>query len=561
MTDPKSWEQSWPDDLKAAIYDEPESIQDDISEWERMLAADDGAETACEAPVGSLEYDCLRWPWGDIKSIEEAFIGRFSKSKILDIDFQDGEPTIFARLAKEASHRLQFPPNTAYLHGIGAFSSAVVVNFRAEFYDSVTATGMYTICAQPTGTSKSSINDVFIGPIHEALEKRTRALAAFHALHANTKLAAQEKLAKAKTEADMRAVYEDIHRADDALRSKPPIGPALKNVTPEAAEMVAERQYGLINIVSDESEALDVAVGGMYQNDGRGKKSNNGVFLAAFDGGRMGVARVGRKGMEGEIRGAFCVLAQDSAVKTIIEKAADGRGVTERCLILREKQIRGWRNHGRRTKDAALYAEYSQLCENVIQGTYPITLRMSDEIQDLLYDIRNHLEPFLRPGSKYSAEQVQGAASKLDKQVVKMAAVMHVAHYWSGKPGVKPSMELDIRFVRKSILICLDLLNSYTTLVEAFSEDASSKQIIDVFRVMQNASKSGKLHTSYDTLRQNIKNFSWYKHLDNKAEYLKNLMARFEELNICAVKETGENKKHWPILINPALATYAPKEE
>lgn len=561
MSDPKSWEQSWPDDLRAAIYDEPDSLHDDISDWERMLAESNSPKTICEAPVGSLEHEAMRFPWGEIQSVESALASRFSKSKIVDLDFHDGEPTIFARMAREVAERLQFPVNTAYLHGMAAFSSAVVINFRAEFYDGVTATGLYTICAQSTGTAKSSVNGAFIGPVHAALEKRGRILAAFHAKNINAKAAAMEKLVKAKNESEMRAIYEDIHAAEDALKTKPQVGPALKDVTPEAAEMVAERQHGVINIVSDESEALDVAVGGMYAGDTRGRKSNNGVFLAAYDGARMGTARVGRKGMEGEIRGSFCVLAQDGAVKTIIEKATEGRGVTERCLILRERNFQGWRKHGRRVKDEAIHNEYAKLCENVVNGTYPITIRMSDEVMDLLFDVKNHLEPMLKPGNKYSADQVKGAASKIDRQIIKMATVMHVAHYWSGKAGIKPTMDLDIRFVHKAILICLDLLNSYTTLIEAFSDESPIKTVMDVWRVLQNASKAGKLHINFDGLRQNVKNFKWYKSLDNKSEYLHNLVARFEDLHICKIKEVGENRKYWEILLNPALATYENKDE
>lgn len=567
-TEAQKFNKEWPAHLQSIPFNDEEKDRDEelslIASYYQLEVPSVEATKTVTADAGTLEYECQSRIWGRIQSVEEAFGERYSTSRILALDANDHEPTIIGRLANEIADKLQFPGNTAYLHGLGVLSSALVVNFRIQFYSGFTPVCMYVVSAQPPGTAKSPVNDIFIGPINDALEVRGRRLAAFHKIHESSKLDAQEKMKKTKGESDMRMIFEQIHEADAALSRKPPVGSAMKNITPEAAEVTAKRQHGVINIVSDESEALESAMGSMYQSEGKGSKANNGVFLAAFDGGRMSVGRVSREGMEGAIRGAFCVLAQDAAIKAIIQKGAEGRGVTERALILRERSLQGsrvWKRYEENTFDTSLLAEYAKLCEAVLDGEYPITIKVSVEIMDLLIDLRNQLEPSLKPGNKYSGDQVKGAASKLDKQILKMASVFHVAHHWSGKAGATRSLDLDIRFVRKAMIICMDLLHSYTTLVEAFGEDTASRQAVDVFRTLQNASKAGKLHITFDQLRSNIKNHQWYKDLDNKAEFMFNLVQRFEDLHVCAIKPNKGQRKTWDILINPALALFKPKDD
>lgn len=506
----------------------------------------------------SAAEEVERFPWRPLSLPGGGLSNKYSVSRILELDYSDGKPSIIAQMAKEAARVIQFPENTAYLHGIGLFSSATVINFEVEYNHKFIPTGMYTLGAQPSGSGKSSAHGFFIDPIHHALSKRNRLLTMLHRNIDGEIEAINKQADKAKTDA---ALLDTYSRAIEALVAdklkQPMVFPAKKNTTPQAAEEVASAQGGVINVCSDEQEALDTYLGLSY-NDGT-SSPDNGVFIAAFGGDMMGTARVSRDGIKIPVRGAFAVIAQNPSIDAMIKAGASGRGVSERCLIIKEPNKIGYRTFTRDGNrfDLDLKADYQRLCENVVAGTHPLRLSFSDQCRDMIVDLKNMIEPNCRAGTKYGDDQIRGFASKIEQHIAKLAANFHIAEQWN--PGVtgSPSFEIQEHNLTKAMRVCMDLLDSYKVLIESASTMSASKLVLEVIGHMKNYALKGVKSFPLDKLRLSVAKEAWFKAIDGKKiDYLINLLARCEEMNFCHIKEIGKDKKQWMVLINPALREF-----
>jgi hypothetical protein len=506
----------------------------------------------------TIAEEVERFPWREPTIGGSNLADRYSVSRILELDYSDGNPSILARMAKEAARVIQFPENTAYLHALGLFSSATVVNFQVEYNHKFIPTGMYTLGAQPSGSGKSSAHGYFLDPIAHALKKRYRDVSMFHA-NINGEIEITQKQAdKAKTDYAMIREYAGrIQMMENEKLSRPLVDAPKKNTTPQAAEEVAAKQGGVINVCSDEAEALDTYLGLSY-NDGK-TNPDNGVFIAAFGGDMMGTARVSREGISTNVRGAFAVIAQNQSVDTMIRAGAAGRGVSERCLIIKEPNRIGYRTYTRERSmfDVDLKAEYQALCENVVNGTYPISLSFSEQCRDMIVDLKNDIEPQCRPGAKYGDPQIRGFASKIEQHISKLAGNFHIAEQWNPMVTRTPSKEIQVHNLSKAMIVCMDLLDSYKALIENESSMSASKLVLEVIGHMKGYALKGVKAFPVDKLRLSVMKEAWYGAIEGKkVDFLINLLARCEEMNFCHVKEIGKDKKSWQVLINPALRNF-----
>lgn len=516
-------------------------------------------EMIAEIIENAIAAEVETFPWREPHLSAAALEGRYSISRMIDLDFSDGNPSIMARIAKEAARIIQFPENTAYLHGLGVFSSATVLNFQVEQNEGYTPSGMYTLCAQPSGSGKSSVHNFFIKPIHDALDLRNRPLYIDHKIIDNQIKDLNTKIDKLKHDdrTMVKALSTELQSLQDEKIKRPMVGHATKNITPEAAEEKASAQGGVINICSDEQEALDSYLGLAY---GDNKSSpNNGVFIAAFGGDSINTSRISREGYKGGVRGAFAVIAQNASIDIMVKAGASGRGVSERCLIIKERNLIGYRTYSRdRAKfDPELISEYKALCENIVAGDYPLRLTFSEECRDLLVDLKNMIEPQSRSGMKYGDDQIRGFASKIDQHIVKLAANFHIAEQWNPKVTSKPSFEIQANNLTKAMLVCMDLLESYKTMIESASSFSGSKLVLEIIGTMKLWSTKGCTNFKMEKLRLAVAKQAWYSTIDGKKiDYLVNLIRRAEEMNFCHLKEDGLDKKKWHVLINPALRDF-----
>lgn len=505
------------------------------------------------------EDEAGRFPWNRIVWDPEMFSSRYSRSSMIRMDLDDPHPSILGRMASAMAKAYQFPPNTAFLHGLGAFSSACVVNFEVQFYDdSWLPVCLYTLGAQPSGSAKSSVNKGFINPVHEAFAKRNRVLSVKHARYKKQIDELNKKLEKA-TDLQVTAIVNEIADREYDLLKIPMVGDAIKNPTPEGGEVTLKKQGGIINIVSDEAEAVNSWLGLAY-GDQKGKKQNNGIFLAASDNGSINTVRVMREGYSGNARGAFAVIAQGTVIDSVMESSASGRGIAERLMIIREPSLLGRRKIRQIARvDHDLVAEYQGLCHEVVQGEYPIRLRLGPSAMELILDMRDVMEPELACGAKYGDERVRGAAAKIDKRVIQMAAVFHIADYWL--PGKKKIMDIEDRNILKAMKICMDNLNSFVSVTNAYSSETGGKAAMVMSGKLAGYAKKGGTHITVRKIRDNVKNVTIFKEAENQMDFIINLLRRCELMNFCVIRECSKNKSKWVVLLNPELKSYIPPED
>lgn len=532
---------------------------DDLYKSVEQKKEDPAAAMIAEIMELNADQEAELFPWRDPFLPGGALEDRYSVCRILEKDFADGNPSIMARIARESSRIIQFPENTAYLHGLGIFSSATVINFLAEYNHKHIPTGMYTLAAQPSGSGKSSVHNYFMDPISDALDKRNRLLYVEHKALDASIATLNKQIDKIGNEDRnlIRNIAAELTSLGEEKIKRPMVGHAIKNITPEAAEEEAAKQGGVISVCSDEQEALDTYLGLAY---GDSKASpNNGVFIAAFGGDRIGTSRISRDGYKGTVRGAFAVMAQNASVDIMIKAGAAGRGVSERCLIIKERNLIGHRVYKRDRPefDKDLLAEYQALCENIVDADYPLRLSFSDHCRDMIVDLKNQIEPMCQSGNRYGDDQIRGFASKIEQHVTKLAANFHIAEQWNPRVTGKPSFVIQEHNLLKAILVCMDLLDAYKTLIESESDMSGTKLVLEVIGHMKRYTMKGVKSFTIDKLRMAVTKEAWYNAIDGKKiDFLANLLARAEEMNFCHVKDTGKDKKQWQVLINPALKNF-----
>ncbi|WP_459583823.1 hypothetical protein, partial [Enterobacter hormaechei] len=69
------------------------------------------------------------------------------------------------------------------------------------------------------------------------------------------------------------------------------------------------------------------------------------------------------------------------------------------------------------------------------------------------------LEPELGDGGKYSHTMLRGAMGKFDKQVMRLASVIHTIRNW--QPGGKRSKKIDTATIDEAIIMFHELSKTY----------------------------------------------------------------------------------------------------
>ncbi|WP_322114138.1 DUF3987 domain-containing protein, partial [Escherichia coli] len=86
--------------------------------------------------------------------------------------------------------------------------------------------------------------------------------------------------------------------------------------------------------------------------------------------------------------------------------------------------------------DQSLKADYFRLIHDIMSESN-VKLQVTDAAMRRLNKARQELEPELGDGGKYSHTMLRGAMGKFDKQVMRLASVIHTIRNW--QPGGKRS--------------------------------------------------------------------------------------------------------------------------
>lgn len=364
-----------------------------------------------------------------------------------------------AEYARSAADAIQLPRDTAVLIGLGLTSGVVSTAYRTEtHYGKMLPVGLYVLAEQPSGVGKSGLMDYFQKPFFSALHSRTKGIK-----DARKSIENNIDAESNKDEADEQKIEQ--------LRSNlASIGTPIKgwytNPTPEALEQKALAENdGLFMLASDEQGLINSLFGLSY---GKGAAPNMDAALKGFDGGFYNSIRVTRDGYCGEAHGSIVIFAQQGASEKILT-ASGGTGVAERFLMIAPDHLLGTRNHKRKYV-APDRAPYEKLCESVVTRIPAETtierlnnVALPAALSMKIADMQQELEPELADGGRFDSDALRGAASKLNLQILKIAAVLHVSRYLCD--GVEPPANIGAADFDVAASLARELLERYRAML------------------------------------------------------------------------------------------------
>jgi len=401
----------------------------------------------------------------------------------------------FGELCKAIGEEYKFPANTVFLHGLAVLSAAVNRTFKYEYYNDQCACNLYAVTAQPPSSGKSGVNGFFCKPIAMAFD-------ALNKENAKKRSRLVKELEELEERNDKAGGLEDeIFELQAKVKSLGRIDYAVSNTTAEAAESKAFKQGGMINIISAEAEAISVIMGSTYGDSS--KAANYELFLKAWDNEWLSSSRVTRGDNSGYVFGSVAVIAQQDAIKGILQAGMSGRGVSERILMLSERPILGTRNLSQWTpapkelKD--LYFNLIQSC--VLSGE--IVLKISTAGMSEIIKFRQAIEPELADGRMYSNTMLRGAMGKADKQIIKIACLLHIAENWKadGRKQVKVLKET----VSSAIAIFDQLSQTYIKAADDLGYAGKLTECAYIASKLQELSQKKKTILKIAQFRDNVK--------------------------------------------------------
>jgi len=314
------------------------------------------------------------------------------KNKVNDLLSFIPDDHLLKRMAIQVAHETHLPKNSVFLIGLGVFSSMANRVYCTTYKNGTRLPiGLYTIGEQPPSASKSWCINIFSKPFHDMNDKK-------------------------------------VH---SALSNGKPPALFITNTTSEGLEKSLTATNGFFSAVSSEQGIFDSLLGLSYT--GSDKANNNDVLLSGFDGGYVNGQRVTRECYSGRICGGVVLFAQEGSIEKVL-KASCGTGISERFLMLSEGHNLGTRDHTKESHyDHELYSYYHDCC-----GFYQSALDEPKRLDDLLLlkindsgfklinEYRNSIEPHLIDGGKFSHSFLRGSAGKINMQIMKIAANLHV---------------------------------------------------------------------------------------------------------------------------------------
>lgn len=447
---------------------------------------------------------------------------------------------LLTELAQSISDVIQFPVNTIFAHSLGVLASAMSKSFSFEYGSGVKPVNLYMVTAQPPSSGKSGVNDILTEPVHIAFEEINKA-----AIVERKKImirigAIKAEIKNATTEAERFALEDQRTEQYELLAKHVVYTYAVDDATPEGTAKMALAQKGVFNIISAEADAINVILGGVYSD-----KPNFGVFLKGWDYERHQVARSGDGILAGHLNGCVAVIAQDESIKTILAAGEKGRGISERFLIVREPTKLGTRKFvGGRKIDPVIISQYHSLIHNIVRdaGT---TLKFSDKAMDLINDYRLKVEPEMGDEGKYGNNMMRGFIGKVDKQVLKIASILHVADEW--QEGGTKSSKVNISTVRRALNIFKAIAESYISAADELGYTGDESEYKKIEEKLTDYMQKNKAIITLSQLRDNIKNVKPFTGTPRLSKKLTEILLPVAEQNGLCVVHNGK------IYINPHL--------
>jgi len=361
---------------------------------------------------------------------------------------------VLKQLSLYIAEKTSLPPSTVFLCGLGVFSAISCRKYSVSYQDKEKLPiGLYVVTEQPSGTGKSRCLKTFQKPFYEMSAR----------IHDKIMVEYNELMKHDGNLTDDEKIR--LEELNHKLRS---LGTLFTtNATAEGLEKGLSESNGFFSAVSSEQGLFNVLFGGSYKSDSRA--NNNDVALNGFDGGFINSSRVTRKGYCGHVVGGIVCFAQSGSIETLLN-SSNGTGLSERFLMLAEPHSLGVRDHLRESEIISYYyQEYANKCsilESVLNDQYKfsdtIELYISDNGFKMIREYLNTIEPHLVDGGKYSHASLRGAASKIDMQVMKIAANLSLLNekidFWAGMNDkyIEAAINISDVMLQANLKLCQD---------------------------------------------------------------------------------------------------------
>lgn len=462
---------------------------------------------------------------------------------------------VVGKLAKSVAASVQFPESSVYLNFLGCVSAAMLNRFFVDYHGRQ-PTSLYIVVSQPPSTGKSAINKTSVTPlvceterINESRRKeRKRKLA---------KLREIEKEIKSETNKTALAVmYEDKERLEEEIEKLCDIVFPVTDPTPEGLSRL-NAQQGAFAVISAEATAVNTLLGLTYANSSATASCE--TILKAWDMEYVASARAsGTNNLAFTANGVINVIAQDETVLSIMQVGDRGNGVSERFLLLREKPLLGSRvyfdednNPTYKPVDKELEAQYYRLIHNIMIEN-EVLLSVDKEGLMALYSARAEIEPELADGGIYSHPMLRGMLGKMDKQIVRIASVIHVIRNWFSFDGVgaeSKSKTINRDTIEEAIEIFSELMGGYIAATESSGfagETIELNKLKDI--IVEQAKSNGKYgYASLNLVTHKARKVKPFRAQGGVVSKIKKqLLPKLEDKNIICVVD-GK------IFVNPEL--------
>ncbi|AUM58685.1 hypothetical protein phiP47_057 [Plesiomonas phage phiP4-7] len=471
--------------------------------------------------------------WPEIKTES------FEKDGFRDVQLCGERQDMFTKFIVNLADSVKFPRSTAFLHGLGVVASAMTLRFGFRYNGEVQPVNLYTLCAQPPSSGKTPINSALTEPVSAAFDFINAETMKVRAKKMMQKDKLKDELKASKNPREIEALTNDLADIDEWLSNNPVYSIFEQNATAEALEKKAlEQQKGFFSVVSDEGGGFKTLLG--FQGDDL-KATNPDIILKAFDNGRVNTSRVGRGNVSGRVRGSIAVIAQAMVIDAIIDAGANDTGLAERFLMLRERPMIGFRDWSVSVeRDPSLSKKYSDLIWRIVVRDGDVTLSIARDAIDFINSVRAGYEPQLAQGKKYDHNLLRGVIGKLDKQVYRIACVLHVLEKWSD--GEEP-LTVGLDTVMWAYSIYDELLKEYIFSVSVSGVAGNDAYVEKVISVIERKLERGNRMPASRKIKVNdlrglLKNSKPFSGVPNITSTLKDrVFPELEEQGLIVVKD------------------------
>ena len=456
--------------------------------FEKKLMPEDILEMARKSKRSALSvaieangYGASRDYWHSPKDFEDNDAGYTNVCIGNDVD-------VVGKLSRNIARSIQFPASSAYLNFLGSVSAAMLGRFFVNYHDKEHPTSLYVVISQPPSTGKSSVNQYSTAPLiyeNEQINERRRK-------ERKRKLARLREIEKEiKSEQNKNALaimYEDKEKLENEIENLADIIFPVTDSTPEGLSRLNAKQ-GSFAVISAEATAVNTLLGLTYSSNS--STASCETVLKAWDMEQVSSARANdSNNLYFTANGCINVIAQDETVLSIMQVGERGNGISERFLLLREKSMLGRRvfinddgTSAYTPIDKELKAQYYRLIHNIMTEE-KVVLSFSDESLMAIGWAQQQAEPHMGDGGLYGHSMLRGMIGKMDKQVIRIASVLHVIRNWFSPDGrEEKSKVISVETTEEALAIFGELIESYvaaTTSSGAAGEEVELKKLSEI---------------------------------------------------------------------------------